>query len=610
MSSNRSATMLDMYNHILDTITSYITKQLETPLQRDKTIIFNDAKRSLNSILSASTNIQKNQLTYLEFKDIIISMAEINAIFEEFNNNPDSVSWKNLIADFLKRRAERVLNGPLCYTVIRPYAMNDICISLARLCDPTATCSLLMPTVSKEDIYGNRLDELSLGQFILSDDKTTFINLNDVIETAFTRSLASEDNIYLTTTASGAARPLSPTEMRRLGSLRHSLDKICGQFREKGFFKRFLDRNKDTLYNELVALRNGLRAGDVLHGGEEMSAGAAANQAIVQFREYYESLSKTRQAQISAYTGNGRTLGQIFDVIFRDPEQAAENDGSAVIYCMYLVGDQLEHIITENKQRLLNQDETKQECIERLKNKLLQDIQFKRYQNLDVSTIPPLSLQLTSFMEALQVIPRNHPSQARATDILFRMATFIAGECQRYLTTNNFGDKLNYFANLLFAIANELTSLENRSRADIELLLNETCKRITHLVSCPSTYVHFSQPASKTNWRKWLSENAPLLSFQFDLRGETEAKSLNIYLLRYPIDTQRAITSEEIINLRAREAHEIDLVKNAIEHENQLKEFRANSPLSFFYKHPATTSIAVTTVAAASTALLTYRLIS
>lgn len=610
MSLNRSATMLDMYNHILDTITSYITKQLETPLQRDRTIIFNDAKRSLNSILSASTNIQKNKLTYLEFEDIIISMTEINAIFEEFNSNPDSVSWKKLIADFLKRRAERVLNGPLCYTVIRPYAMNDICISLARLCDPTAVCSLLMPTVNKEDIYGNRLDELSIGQFILSDDKSTFINLNDVIETAFTRSLASEDQIYLTTTASGEARPLSPTEMRRLGSLHHSLEKICGQFREKGFFARFLDRNRETLYNELVALRNGLRAGDVRHGGEEMSLGAAANQAIVQFREYYESLSKNRRDQLGAYSGNGRTLGQIFDVIFRNPEEAADNDGSSVIYCMYLVGDQLEHIISQNKQRLLNYDETKQECIERLKNKLLQDIQFKRYQNVDVTTIPSLPLQLTSLMETLQLIPRSHPSQARAADLLFSMANFVAGECQRLLTTNCLGNKLNYFSNLLFAIANELNSLENRSRADIELVLNETFKRITHLVSCPSTYVNFSQPTSKTNWRKWLSENTSLQSFQFDLQGETEAKSLNIYLLRYPIETQRAITSEAIIDLRAREAHEIDLVKNAIENEKQLKEFRANSPLSFFYKHPTTTSIAVSTVAAASTALLTYRLIS
>lgn len=610
MSFNRSSAILDAYNYILDTITIYLSTQPLSQQQVDKAIIFNDAKKALASILSQHTNVKQNNLSYLELTDILISINEINAIFEELTNNPDSPNWKDAIVAFLKRRAERILNSPLCYTVNRPYAMNDICISLARLCDPDSVCTLLMPSVISEDIYGNELNNLSIGQFILSDDKKTFISISDIIDTAFTRSLDSEAQIYLTTTASGESRPLSATEMRRLGTIHQSLENICNQFREKNFFSRLMDRNKDKLYKKLAALRNGLRAGDVHHGGEEMNAGAAANEAIVRFREYYESLSKTRQAQLRAYAGNGRTLGQIFDVIFRNPEEVDTNDGTSVIYCMYLVGDQLEYIITANKARLLNYNETKQECIERLKNKLLQDIQCKRYQNLDETAVRSLNLQLTQFMDTLKLVALSNSHHRTAADSLVCMANFIATECRRYLTTNDLGDKLNYFTDLLFAIGNELNSLNKRTSADTALVVKETFRRITHLVSCPTTFISFSQPTSKTNWRKWLDNNPILHYLIFNQENERETKSLNIYLLHYPANTHRTISSEAIVNLRARETHEIELVKQDIEREKRIKEMRANSPLSFFYNNPTATGIAATAVAAASAALITYRLIS
>lgn len=603
MSLNRFSNIEETYIQLLDRLTELLVPKPAAPqLDENKAIIFRDILSQLREIFSDVTSVKDNPIIFLEFNDIIISTTEIVSIIEEFKREPEEFEWRRLTADFLKRRADRILNGPLCYTVNRVYLMNDVCISLARLCDPEHVCSLLMPAIAKEDIYGNEFDELAIGQFILSDDKLSFINLADVVETAFSRSLESEQQVFLTTTSEGRSRPLSSDEISRMGTISQELDNITKQFKNTNFFTRLMASNK--LYDELVALRGGLKEGDVRHGGAEMNAGVAANVAIVRFREYYESLSRSAKIKLESLSNDdGNTMRQVLERLFRNPAEARQNNGTSVIYCLYLVGSQLDSIISQNRHQLLSISETKQECIDRLKRELMQKIMRKRYNNINSKSFPSLTLQLVELIDYFDVIAASISSYSSEANLLHCMIKFIAAECLRFIKEDSFNEKLNGYANLLFAIGTELTLLEKRSEDDVRLVLNEAFKRISILSSCSQAFIYFSKPSSELNWMRWIQDNPILQQYPFHSYDNADFCYVNHYQSAYPPLRQRMLTTQAITRLRSEQEAERVAAINAVKQQQHLQNMRQNSPLSFFYRHPEAVGFAI---GAVSTVALVY----
>jgi|TARA_R110002126_G_scaffold272886_1_gene417153 hypothetical protein len=550
-----------------------------SPPVADQAHVITELQARLNAIRTDRKPVTAVSLSLLEMCDILFSVSRVEAILNEYFEVPRSLSWKVMATEFLQQRAEKILNGPFCYTFHTDLPVNDLCVTLARLCDPQHQNSLLMPGVRKEDIYGNNFDELNLGQFILTDDKLSFINLCDIVDTAFTRSVGIEANIYLTTTAEGQSRNLSNTEIQRLGTVYHRLEKIRHQLNDRSFLARVMRSN---LFDELVNLRNGLRDGDVDHDGEEMNAGAAANEAIVRFRQYYEGWSEDKKSRVCAIYTNGRTLGEIFDIIFRDPNQSRHNNGHSVIYCMAIVGSQLESIIYENRRELLGIKESQQERIHQLKYQLLEDIQTKKWMRLGTDEYASLYDHLALLMNDLLVTLSKQTKNPEYTELMLNMVNFVYFECERMLAAKRFGKKLDSYTHLLLAIGLESACSDKRSKEYNDMVLNESFKRISLLSSCATAFFPLSAPTSKNNWQQWILAHPALQSYPFLIDDDCEYTQITQYMTTYQATEQRTITTDALSELRTQEArHRSIVLRTADEQRMRSKsKFRAFYPAS------------------------------
>ncbi len=547
-------------------------------------------------------------------------MSATQEILDLYQTDPLGHEWREKIAEFLKNRANLILNTPYCYTLNRTYPVNLLCSTLARLSNAEKQCSLLMPLVREEDIYGNELDKMSLGQFILADDGKSFISLTDIIDTVFSRSTEAEENIYLTTTEDGQQRTLSKTEIQRLGDIYKRLEEIRQQINDRGFIERLMSRNENKLRRELIALRNGLRDGDRDHGGDEMNAGEAANHAIVRFRLYYETLSTDKQTQIKAIAGAGTTLGDLFETIFRDPERARSNGGTDVIYCMQIVGHNLGIIINENAAILDGIRDTKQECLINMKNQLLRDITEKNFlQGVATLTIS-MQQQLELLFNDIQAIINRHTKNPNSSATLLEMIEFVIRECERNIKNETFGAKFDCYANLLLAIGFEALTFDHRSPEDNELVLQEIFFRISTLSTCSTAMLFaINTPTSVSNFATWLAKSPLMQTLALQPAPTGQFNYVNDYLKHFPQENQRIIHNLTIDFQREREAMERAIVQQAIDEERKRQSRREGSIFNLFYPAAAlrngkppltpTQKTVLTARAAAGATLLAYRIL-
>ncbi len=539
-----------MYEQWLTNFLDWLTSCL-SPSHADQPHLIGKALQNQLNILKNNRKPMSVKSTSLfEMRDLLCSVIRVEEILNEYWIAPQSSVWKRMAVEFLQQRAERILNSSLCYTFHSDLPVNDLCITLAKLCDPLSQNSLLMPEVRKEDIYGNNLDELSLGQFILTDDKLSFISLCDIVDTAFSRSVDVETNIYLTTTAEGQSRALSNTEIQRLKTIYPRLEKIRHQLNDKGFLTWLLQNN---LYDELINLRNGLRDGDVNHEGHEMNAGAAANVAIVRFRQEYENWSEAKNKQVRAISANGRNLGEIFDIIFRDPNQARHNKGLSVIYCMQLVGSRLEDILRANRITLQGINDSQQERINKLKNQLLEDIRTKKWMSSGADECPLLNIDLTLLMDDVRDILSKKPQNLHCIMLMTNMVDFVYRECERLLSSKRFDSKLDAYISLLLAIGVESACLDRRSEQYNKIVLNEVFKRISLLSSSSTSFILISKPKSKNNWQQWIQNHSMLQSYPFLIDGDCEYVYIDQYVQAYQATGQRNITNHTLSELHQQE---------------------------------------------------------
>lgn len=549
MSNTRIALSNYYINKLLDKLIDMTNEPIRIEEQTIN-IIVRELRDGLHALKSTPSHIQQNTSSVFEVQDAIFSIAAIEEILKLYEQNPEGDLWRKRAVEFFELRARIILNTPICYTLNRTYQLNAICAQLARLCDPAKPNSLLMPGVKQDDIYGNNLDKMLLGKFILTDDKKAFISLVDIVDTVFNRSIESEENIYLTTTEAGEMRALSSLERLRMGMVYEKLESIRRKISEQSYVEWLMKSGETRMQSELIALRNGLRDGDVRHGGTEMNAGSSANEAIVRFREYYESLSDAKRNQMCAIHGAGTTIGELLDTIFRDPAEASHNAGTGVRYCMAIVGGRLDQIITVNKAVLLGIKESKQECLDRLKAELLQSISEQRLVCLPETYHVSLFDQFIALRNMVLINVATKVENTVHANLLNRMINFIASECERFFNNNSINKKLNCYIDLLFAISIEIDGMTMRSPSDNHLVLNEIFKRLTLLASVSTSFLALYQPTSRNNWLVYVQNNPGLQSYPFLIEGKSELGYVSDYLKVYPNENQRIIQTPALIDMR------------------------------------------------------------
>lgn len=504
------------------------------------------------NIKKGREDVKKSPFYFLEMADIIFSVPRIEKIIALYNSAPEEKEWQQQTIEFLQQRSAKVINTPLCYTLNTEHPINYVCIQLAELCDSTRKFSLLFPTIQTEDTYGNNINSLDIGKFIISDDNRTFLSIEAIIELSCARLIDSETSIYLTVDGNGLQRNITATELNRLGIVYTKLEDIRKLITERSFFSKFISNSSRQLHDELVALRDGLRRGDARHGGQEMNAGADGNVAIVKFKQYYDKLSTRKKAQIGTLRSGTHTLAEIFNLIFR--QHSATDAGTATRYCLQIIGRNLESIITENQRTLLEMSAEKQEQIEFLKRSILTEISRARsllpnhYFNTPIGSSVIIDAVSTHLGESLQ----NRASQAA---ILLSLVAFVATECAIRFNANNFNPKTTCYINLLLAIGLESADFPKRSSRDNTLVLTEIIKHIALISSCKTGKITLVEPASKKNWKQYLSANHPVQQLS-QAHPVSMLSHINDYIHAYPLSAQGKIINATITNLRAEEAEQ------------------------------------------------------
>jgi ankyrin repeat protein len=331
---------------------------------------------NLMSTLRQRLDKLKTKTTLQEFERLENQWAldELEQCF--LDPNPENIDKK--LTEYLAQRWERIRSTSLCYTQKPDNHVNQLCLELAKIIAPPITTEaeikalkpntgpyfLLMPSLMKsEDIYGENIHCFSLNEFILSDQERVFIPIAQCLHQA---SISDEGILrHLVLLNEYNPELLSFDEVKRLRE--HSKQ-------SNEFYKAIVDLNQrrvfgDEIGSKLRQLAIGLRGGGARGAGSELNAGAAANEGIVAFNEFWNTLSKNQQEAIYAETPR---LREILDRLSNPTNYLL------IMYCVELLANELDPIIErynriESIEILANKVLAKEKLLEEaIKNKTLQ----------------------------------------------------------------------------------------------------------------------------------------------------------------------------------------------------------------------------------------------
>ncbi|KTD46250.1 ankyrin repeat domain-containing protein [Legionella quateirensis] len=252
-----------------------------------------------------------------------------------------------LVSVFAKRW-ERIRRSVLCYTQKPMNLVNRLFVDLANVLSPlpktedeiddlpfgTGPYFLLMPTLkAHQDVFGQNIHQLQLHEFILSDNEELFIPLHKCLNNAF----VSHDGQFIHVVSKDHVYPrLTPNELHRIKS--HSL-LINEYYEEIVTFNKFRFVSKD-FGAQLTRLNKALRAGGASRAGEELNAGMIANEGIVQFSQYWETVPNKQKALL--YSSFPR-LEEILGRLMRPDDENYKQ----LKFCVELIAHDIDPIIAE-----------------------------------------------------------------------------------------------------------------------------------------------------------------------------------------------------------------------------------------------------------------------
>lgn len=244
-----------------------------------------------------SQEVQNNRLVKEEVDDVLSVLARLLD-----SDTPEQVltsdDVKPLIEFFVKRW-DRIQNTNLEYTASPNSALSQACFAVASFLAPIVKKTphqILMPTIQyTEDTLGNKLENLKLCEFVLSDDKTRFIPVLDCLD------LASEDGeLRHTIVINGQPQLLSESERNRVinhsnetKALYQAIQKRCQFKRESQSFGAALERLMKDL-TEGGAEKNGI--------DYEYDALPPAIEAVNVLNKWRAILTPEEQARLDALT--------------------------------------------------------------------------------------------------------------------------------------------------------------------------------------------------------------------------------------------------------------------------------------------------------------------
>lgn len=257
------------------------------------------------------------------------------------------VDLEEKLCKLFANRWEKIRNSNMCYTHSPYNIVNRLSLDVAKALYPIPATEeeidalpagqgpyfILMPSLTvSADAYGSNIHQLTLHQFILSDDERLYIPIESCLERAF----ISDTGVLGHMVSEGADFPLlSATETARL--THHSI-------LVEDYYQAIVAYNQQRIHGgglgaQLQRLRNSLVAGGSHQGGREFDSGHAANIGIVEFYKYWDSLSEAEKQELNRkYYGLSEVTGRLL--------RPTDADYTSVRYCVELIADRIDSLIT------------------------------------------------------------------------------------------------------------------------------------------------------------------------------------------------------------------------------------------------------------------------
>lgn len=304
-----------------------------------------------NQLQKAAMNAYQQKASALYILEAKYTLFHIDRLLHSKNQSGLEIT----LGKFLKKRWKRLNNTDAQYFHDTQNPANVMCIEIAKtLGDLQHKPYLLflipaLGSVPVSEYVTSSYDDkdLVLNQLMLSDDGTRIIHIPDALE------FSEQDNVLKHTSLfHGQQRDLTFSEEMRLLARDPTVDNYYHAIRDKINFQL----HGETAGAHLTRLIHGLRAGGSHGSGSEMLTGHEANEAIVDFSIFLESLSKKKRKKLlrthkfdrwRSDTPQYASIGQSWTFL-KDPVQAKNGRMQAVAYCVELIADALEEILQEN----------------------------------------------------------------------------------------------------------------------------------------------------------------------------------------------------------------------------------------------------------------------
>ncbi len=520
-------------------------------------------------LVQSKADIFNNRLTNQPppiLTDLIRSCSELEAILYLHEHGTEE-DWKQRARTFLAARWEYTANQFFCPTLNTEYRLNSICVELARAIDPAQYLHLLMPTVVIEDIYGTALTDLSIGQFIIADNKTQFIAIDSLVTTAAARFIESERELFITTTPEGEQRPLSEAENARLGGIGQRISAHLATINQRNLVRV-------NLYDQLIQLRNGLRAGDAHHFGEEYNAGSQANVAIAAFHAFFSNLTPDEQDEIRNVRENsGCTLGLVFDRIFRPARMPNSNSWTSTNYCIGILGRELEAIINCNREYLGGFTEAQTNIVRHIVVDVRAAIAQERLMHPALSTnsySDPYTFLIRSAKQHItNSLSRSpHTLSTKSTLAFIDLLELLKTIYQSYSATSDCREEAACCSTLLLATSLEAFRFQYYSfntqslvTAEIVMRLSLITEQARRLADRHTTANSDSLFKIADEWNAYKKQHGMAISNL----PTTHPQTIRTYQGAYPPDRQTSLSTPEIDASKLRDTQELVLIR-AIKH--------------------------------------------
>ncbi len=261
---------------------------------------------------------------------------------------------------YLKKRWVNIQFTDVQYCHDIEHPLNKVCVSIAKglqkiTGEPWLTLIMASLKMIKPKYYvtSSYEDEgLELHQFLLNEDHVRLMCIEDIIDFAVNDGILKHHSISSRLTQ----QALSTLEVHKLLSRHPSVQECYEALQDKVNYE-FYGETVGAYLNRLI---EGLRKGGVKQQGQELDAAALANEAIVAFFQYIESMDSTMMIEFLAfktiYATNSITrqecsIGDCCDRMSHiNTQRKKEADYDSTIFCVELIADDLENILRDNQE--------------------------------------------------------------------------------------------------------------------------------------------------------------------------------------------------------------------------------------------------------------------